>query len=189
MIPFLTRRARLLRQETQEQFAEYMDVDPCTVSRWECGKLEPHPKALASIREIIMRHNPMLSHDYIERSPSIKYVCTYDDFKHGVTCSRGLAEMHGLTVEEMISNSDEFWTEHDDAINSMVQNDPRWRKGEIAFIETVHITTMDWMQTIAAPMGDTGCVLWEGVVIDDDNPHHPDRRFKVVLVPFNTPAN
>lgn len=182
-VPFLTRRARLLRQETQEQFADYLRVDPSTVSRWETGQVEPHPTTLARIRDTITSYNPAGSLEFVRRSSTLKYVCLYRDFKHGITCSKGLAEMHDMTIEEVIAKSEEFWTEDNDRVNTIVQANTQWKNGEVAFIETVHEVAIGWVMTVAAPMEDTGCVLWEGVLLDDTNPHHPARIFKVALYP------
>lgn len=187
LTPFMARRARLLRQETQEQFATFLVVDPSTVSRWECGRLEPTPIHLNIMREVVRRYDPSQCYDFIERSPCLKYVCKYHDFKEGVTCSKGLLEAHGVTREELMENRDEFWTGQSDQFNTIVQANAQWQRGEIAFIETVHLAKLGWINAMGAPMEDTGTVLFEGVVIDEKRPHHPEKKFWVELYPFAAP--
>ena len=97
-IPFMTRRARLIRGETQDEFAEHMGVDQATISRWERSRGHPTPAKLAEIHKIITRAEPSYNPEYILASPTIKYVCKLDDFSKPLLLSKGLLEELGVTL-------------------------------------------------------------------------------------------
>ena len=61
----MVRRARVIRGETQEEFANFLGVDVSTVSRWERGKVAPGAAMLQTISEIVQRTDPTRSEAYI----------------------------------------------------------------------------------------------------------------------------
>ena len=168
--PFMCRRARLIKGFTQQQFAEELDVDPATVSRWECGKLTPSPALFSRIREISRRAEPAHSDAYILSSPTMKYLCKLDDFSVPMLLSKGLLETLGVTLEEVLNNPDSLWREDGEGqrVNDFVQADPRWLGGEIAFFEAIHKASIPgetrWWHSIGAPIAVSGAMLWEGVL-------------------------
>ena len=112
-------------------------------------------------------------------------VCRIDDFSNTVMISKGLVEWLGCTYEEMMASPlTRYWTEHDQRVNDLVQADPRWSRGEIAFLETCHPSSEpgQWWHTIGAPIADTNSVLWEGIISDK-----PNQKFWVKLTPFQDP--
>ena len=182
-VPFMVRRARLIRGETQAEFAVYMGVDQASVSRWERERGEPSPAHLGEIRKIIATAEPSYSAAYISKSPSFKYVCRLNDFSKPLLLSKGLLKEIGVTLEEVLEDPHAFWTDDDQRVNDTVQDDPRWLKGEIAFIETIHKAHIEhhsnnWWHTIGAPLAEAHAMLWEGVL--DPGPH----EFLVKLTPF-----
>ena len=181
-ISFMCRRARLIRGETQGEFAIHMGVDQATVSRWERTIGEPTSSNLAEIRGIMTAAEPCHSRAYIEAAPTYKWVGRMDDFSVRVMISKGLAEWIGCTYEEMMAAPrTRYWTKHDQRVNDLVQADPRWLRGEIAFLETCHLSSHpgQWWHTIGAPIADTNTVLWEGIPSDK-----PNQKFWVKLTPF-----
>ena len=184
-IPFMTRRARLIRGETQGEFAEHMGVDQATVSRWERSRGHPTPAKLAEIHKIVIGAEPSYNPEYILASPTIKYVCKLDDFAKPLMLSQGLLEELGVTLEDVLKDPHAFWTDDDQRVNETVQSDPRWRKGEIAFIETTHKADSTrhpgrWWRTIGAPLQEGNAMLREGVL--DPRPS----QFLVKLTPLST---
>ncbi len=183
--PFMCRRARLIMGYTQQLFAEEMDVDPATVSRWECSKLTPSPSVLSRIREISRRAEPAHSDAYILSSPTMKYLCKLDDFSVPILLSKGLLEAIGVTLEEVLKDPDRLWSADSDGqrVNDIVQADPRWLRGEIAFFETIHKAAIPgetrWWRSIGAPIAESGAMLWEGVL--DANPN----EFWIKLTTFS----
>ena len=183
--PFMCRRARLIMGYTQQLFAEEMDVDPATVSRWECSKLTPSPSVLSRIREISRRAEPAHSDAYILSSPTMKYLCKLDDFSVPILLSKGLLEAIGVTLEEVLKDPDRLWSADSDGqrVNDIVQADPRWLRGEIAFFETIHKAAIPgetrWWRSIGAPTAESGAMLWEGVL--DANPN----EFWIKLTTFS----
>jgi transcriptional regulator with XRE-family HTH domain len=183
--PFMCRRARLIKGYTQQLFAEEMDVDPATVSRWECGKLTPSPSVLSRIREISRRAEPAHSDAYILSSPTMKYLCKLEDFSVPILLSKGLLETLGVTLEEVLTDPDSLWVEDSDGhrVNDTVQADPRWLGGEIAFFEAIHKASIPgesrWWHSIGAPIAESGAMLWEGVL--DPTPN----EFWIKLTPFS----
>ncbi len=183
--PFMCRRARLIMGYTQQLFAEEMDVDPATVSRWECGKLTPSPSVLSRIREISRRAEPAHSDAYILSSPTMKYLCKLDDFSVPILLSKGLLEALGVTLEEVLKDPDRLWSADSDGqrVNDIVQADPRWLRGEIAFFEAIHKAAIPgetrWWRSIGAPIAESGAMLWEAVL--DANPN----EFWIELTTFS----
>ena len=183
-IPFMVRRARLIRGETQGDFAIYMGVDQATVSRWERSQSEPVPANFAEIRRIIATAEPSYSLDYVRAAPTIKYICTINDFSKTIAASKGLLEALGVDREEAI---DGLIATADDAerVAGTVIGDPRWLAGRIAFFEANfkahhHYGENRWFRTIGAPLSEAKAMLWEGVLVDDP------LDFMVKLTPFTS---
>jgi len=120
-IPFMVRRARLLRGETQGDFAFHMGVDPATVSRWETSRIAPTPFKLSEIRRIIATAEPCHSRAYIEAAPTIKYMCQRDNFLKPLVISRGLAEAAGFDPDDVIRNPEPYMKEGIRRLNKAVQ--------------------------------------------------------------------
>ena len=180
-IAFMCRRARLIRGETQAQFADHMGVDASTVSRWERDKLAPSPPLLSDIRNIVQKAEPCHSRDYIEHAPTLKIVVDSDDFSKTVIASRGMLQITGTTFDELREH-EHYWGEVDEKVNDIVQADPRWKQGAIAFVETTHKASFGWVHTILAPLAETNCTLWEGMPANEKNP-----KFQVTLTAFDDP--
>ena len=182
-IPFMVRRARLIRGETQGDFAFHMGVDPATVSRWETSRIVPTPFKLSEIRRIIRAADPCHSEAYISAAPTIKYVCNVGDFSEGLMVSQGLADAIGTSREEILADREIRWYEEGQRVNDAVHADSRWLRGEIAFFEAQFKAHEDmgkdvWWRTIGAPIAEVGAVLWEGVL--EPGP----KEFWVKLTPF-----
>lgn len=181
-IPFMVRRARVIRGETQEEFANFLGVDDSTVSRWERGKVEPHSATLRAISEIVQRADPSHSEAYIARSPLMQIICRYDDFRETVQVSRGIMEAHHLTPDHWDYRwFKTVWTPDDERVNQLVHADPAWQNQKIAFFETQHYATIGWIRTIAAPLPDPRGILWEGTMATGD-----DLEFWVRLTPYES---
>jgi len=179
--PFMCRRARLIKGLTQQLFAEEMDVDPATVSRWECGKLVPSPTTLSRIRDISSRAEPAHSDVYISASPTIKYMCQRDNFLKPLVISKGLAEAAGFDPDDVIRNPEPYMKEGMRRLNKAVQSDARWERGGIAFFEARFFAPNlgDWVRAIGAPLAETNAALIEAA--PDPN---PKEEFWVKLTPF-----
>ena len=178
----MVRRARLVRGETQREFAIHLGVDQGSVSRWEREKSEPTSSKLAEIRKIITTAEPCHSRAYIEAAPTYKIIVRLDDFSTIVMISKGFSEKIGATYDEISTAPfGKYWTAPDQRVNDLVQGDPRWLRGEIAFFETSHPSTAtgEWWHTIGAPIAETNSVLWEGIISDA-----PNQKFWVKLTPF-----
>jgi DNA-binding XRE family transcriptional regulator len=162
--PFLVRRARLMMGMTQSEFAAAFDVDDGTVSRWERGKLTPHPSAWRRVREIAT-----CADDTLKASPVIKFLVRMDDLAHPVFVSRGVEEAlksAGIQTREVVHGYDVWrqWVEghRDFPISAghaldLVQADPRWLKGTIVYAEAHCISvTLDgeWVNLLVAPIPD-----------------------------------
>ncbi len=183
-LPFMVRRARLIRGETQRDFAIHMGVDQATVSRWERSKSEATPANFAEIRRIIATAEPSYSLDYVRAAPTIKYMCAINDFSKTVAASTGLLEALGVDREEaidgLIATADEA-----ERVAGTVIGDPRWLAGRIAFFEAnfkAHHRYGEnrWFRTIGAPLSEAKAMLWEGVLVDDP------LDFMVKLTPFTS---
>ncbi len=169
-LPFMARRARLIRGETQGDFAIHMGVDQATVSRWERSKSEATPANFAEIRRIIATAEPSYSLDYVPAAPTIKYICTINDFSKTIAASKGLLEALGVDREEVI---DEIVATDNEAerVAETVIGDPRWLAGRIAFFEANfkahhHYGENRWFRTIGAPLSEARAMLWEGVLVE-----------------------
>lgn len=181
-LPFMTRRARLIRGETQGQFAIHMDVDQATVSRWEREKGEPTAAHLSAIRRIIATAEPCHSHAYIKAAPTIKYMCQLDNFLKPLVISRGLAEAAGFDPDDVIRNPAHYIKEGLRRLNRAVQSDARWERGEIAFFEARFFAPAlrEWVRAIGAPLAETNAALIEAA--PDPN---PEEEFWVKLTTFD----
>jgi hypothetical protein len=180
-LPFTVRRARLIRGETQGEFAIHMGVDQATVSRWERSKGEPTPANLGEIRRIIATAEPCHSRAYIKAAPTIKYMCQRDNFLKPLVISRGFAEAAGFDPDDVIRNPETYMKEGIRRLNKTVQSDTRWERGEIAFFEAhfFSATLGEWVRAIGAPLAETNAALIEAA--PDPN---PKEEFWVNLTPF-----
>lgn len=181
-LPFMTRRARLIRGETQGQFAIHMDVDQATVSRWEREKGEPTAAHLSAIRRIIATAEPCHSRAYIESAPTIKYMCQLHNFLKPLVISRGLAEAAGFDPDDVIRNPEHYIKDGLRRLNKAVQSDARWERGEIAFFEARFFAPAlrEWVRAIGAPLAETNAALIEAA--PDPN---PKEEFWVKLTTFD----
>jgi len=182
-IPFMARRARLIRGETQGQFAEHMGVDQATVSRWEREKGEPTAAHLDEIRSIIITAEPCYSRAYIEAAPTIKYMCQRDNFLKPLVISKGLAEAAGVDPDDVIRNPESYIKEGEGIhrLNTAVQSDARWELGEIAFFEAAFFAPKlgEWVRAIGAPLAETNAALIEAAPIGN-----PNEEFSIKHTPF-----
>ena len=180
-IAFMVRRARLIRGETQGDFAIHMGVDQATVSRWERSKSEPTSANLGEIRRIVTTAEPCHSRAYIAAAPTIKYMCQRDNFLKPLVISRGLAEAAGFDPDDVIRNPERYMKEGMRRLNKAVQGDARWERGEIAFFETRLFAQQlgEWVRAIGAPLAETNAALIEAA-------HDPNSKeeFWVNLTPF-----
>ena len=180
-VPFMVRRARLIRGETQGDFAIYMGVDQATVSRWERSQSEPVPANLGEIRRIIVTAEPCHSRAYIEAAPTIKYMCERDNFLKPLVISRGLAEAAGFDPGDVIRNPEPYMKDGIRRLNKAMQSDTRWKRGEISFFEARFFSANlgEWLRAIGAPLAETNAALIEAA--PDPN---PKEEFWVKLTPF-----
>jgi transcriptional regulator with XRE-family HTH domain len=147
---------------TQGDFADLFGVDNGTVSRWERGKLSPHPGAWKRIREIAT------CADYtLKASPVIKFAARMDDLTHPCLVSRGLEvalKRVGISPPELFKGDtwpDMARTHRNYPISGarvldMVQADPRWLEGSIVYVEAhcMSVTLGVWANFILAPIPD-----------------------------------
>ncbi len=182
-IPFMVRRARLIRGETQGDFAFHMGVDPATISRWETSKLVPSPANLDEIRKIIVTAEPSHSRAYIAAAPTFKYMCQRDNFLKPLVISKGLAEAAGIDPDDVMRNPESYIKEGEGVhrLNKAVQSDARWGRGEIAFFEATYFAPIlgEWVRAIGAPLAETNAALIEAA--PDPN---PKEDFWVKFTPF-----
>jgi transcriptional regulator with XRE-family HTH domain len=139
-VPFLVRRARLLLGETQMQFAERFGVEDGTVSRWERGKLRPHPQALKQMRKIVIREGSFLSDALIRASHLAKIVTPMNDLTRALVVSEGVKDalkQAGVSHESLSSaivdpkeaRTSPHYKESAVRALELIQADPRWLKG------------------------------------------------------------
>jgi transcriptional regulator with XRE-family HTH domain len=159
--PYLTRRARLLLGMTQTEFAGLFDVDVTTVSRWERGKLRPHPSAWKRIRQIASA-----AYDLIRASPVAKYVVCKNDLLRPALISQGLERIlkrYGIDTKEVFLGDNLRERVHRSAqypvsgmhALEMIQADPRWRDGSAVYAEAHCISVLlghTWSTLLVAPL-------------------------------------
>ena len=182
-IAFMSRRARLIRGETQAAFARHIGVDQATVSRWETEKGEPDVANLQEIRRIVMTAEPCHSEAYVSASPTIKYVAKLDDFSEALMVSQGYVEVLGVSREDILTKRELRWDDEAQRVNDIVQADSCWLRGEIAFFEATFKADTEhgehlWWRTIGAPLSEAHAMLWEGVLTGSP------LEFSVKLTPF-----
>jgi transcriptional regulator with XRE-family HTH domain len=147
---------------TQGEFADLFGVDDGTISRWERGKLNPHPGAWKRIREIAT-----CADDALRASPVIKFAVRMDDLTHPLLVSRGLEEAlksAGISPRELFRG--DSWPDMARAhrnypisgarVLDMVQADPRWLQGSIVYVEAhcMSVTLGVWANFVLAPIPD-----------------------------------
>jgi len=181
-IPFMVRRARLIRGETQAEFANQMGVGQAAVSRWERAKMEPSPDHLREIHRIVSAAEPCHSRDYIKAAPTIKYVCQRDNFLKPVVISRGLAQAAGFDPADVIRNPEPHIKEGIRQLNKAVQSDARWELGDIAFFEARFYSPMlgERVRSIGAPLAESNLALIEMTTDADAE----EEDFWIKLTPF-----
>jgi transcriptional regulator with XRE-family HTH domain len=183
---FMARRARLVLGMTQAGFAEKYKVDEATVAQWERGVLEPSPAVLAKIHSIAsVAHSPSYSPDLVRASPVVKFLAPMDHLTQPVAISRGaamwLAAKVGLTEEELINHPEavnayygahpEYYSHSVSRALNMVQEDPRWLKLEISYVELRGCGRIlgGWARGLVAPVPDEGLALFESMLDPDQS--------------------
>ncbi len=176
IVPFTVRRARLLQGMTQARFAEELDVDVGTVSRWECGRLHPSPEAWAEINFIIARKGSLTGDVGIKASPIYKFLVPMGNLKKPMVISKGavtaLARM-GVPYED-ISSEELFCTQvkasPDFPVSAyhaldLIEMSPGWLAGEMLYAEAHCIATRVnvWVDMMVSPVPDRLAALIEAV--------------------------
>jgi hypothetical protein len=156
---------------TQTQFGELFDVDVTTVSRWEHGKLRPHPAAWKRIRQIAGA-----AYDLVRASPVAKYVVRKNDLLHPSLISKGLEHIlkrYGIDTKEVFlgdnlreraHRSSQYPVSGMHALE-MIQADPRWRDGSAVYAEAHCVSVLFghiWSTLLVAPLadGDEAILEW-----------------------------
>jgi transcriptional regulator with XRE-family HTH domain len=176
--PYLTRRARLLLGMNQAQFGEMFDVDVTTVSRWEHGKLRPHPEAWKRISQIVS-----VTYDLVRASHVAKYVVRKNDLLHPSVISKDLERIlkrYGINAKEVFLGDNLRELAHRSAqypVSGMhaleiIQADPRWRDGSAVYAEAHCVAVLfghAWSTLLVAPLpdGDEAILEWGADTSDD----------------------
>jgi transcriptional regulator with XRE-family HTH domain len=176
-IPYLVRRARLLRSQTQARFAEEFEVDHGTVSRWECGKLVPAPKSLVRILAID-RSSSIEGDEVVRASPVSKYMAHMDDLKHPCVASKGLwaaLRKAGLSAHEVdlhmheVAPASPFEVSAIHALE-LIQSDPNWMKRRVIYAEARCLSaSFGWVNIMAAPFSHQPFALVEGFRCEEED--------------------
>jgi transcriptional regulator with XRE-family HTH domain len=181
---FIVRRARLILGLTQAGFAERYNVDDSTVSRWERGVMEPSPAVLAKIHEVARGSNHVPRHELVRASPVFRFLAPMDRLTEPLIISRGAVRLLGgkvgLDPEEYLSLTEELgeyyaqpgdpdYTYSFSRALTIVQEDPRWLKLEIAYAEMHAYGRLfrAWGFGLVAPVPDEGLALYEAAIDTD----------------------
>jgi transcriptional regulator with XRE-family HTH domain len=164
---------------TQAEFAAHFDVDDGTVSRWERGKVRPSPAVLAEIHRICRGHGSFDAHRLVAASPVYKWLSPMGDLGATTVVSRGLMDALakiGYSVDDFSKNEHaiaRYWTRRSDPeweysfarAAEVIQADPRWPRGGIAYVEGHAYSHVfgGWGTGLLAPLFDEGLALFEGV--------------------------
>jgi transcriptional regulator with XRE-family HTH domain len=174
-VPFLVRRARLLLGMTQAEFAQLFGVDDGTVSRWERGKLHPAPKILQRIRNILLKESSALDAHLVRISPVYKCLVNMKDLTKLVVFSKGMIEAikafgtfeldddKPFDIAELSRKSSYYEVSSGRALE-IIQGDPRWSRGEIAYGEMHYVSSSlggVWTDAIIAPLLDRDAAIIE----------------------------
>jgi transcriptional regulator with XRE-family HTH domain len=169
--PYLVRRARLLMDMTQEDFAEEFEVDPATVSSWEHGKLHPAPSVWKRIREIGLHTSGPLADDVIRASLLFKRVASMEDLRTSVVVSRGIFEEYHISPNEIaeiddlvtVSPSHPLYNVSTSRLCDMIQADSQWLTGGVIYVEahTFSIALEKWIDVTVTPLPDKDAALME----------------------------
>ena len=151
---------RSIKAMTQQQFAEFMDVSPGTVSRWENGKAIPDLKHLGVMRTIARKQHRQSNKLIISVCPVIKVMLLHDDPCTIVAVSRGFLDASGLKADdvETIKHS-ATWVR---AVDEIAMH-PGYAARDIAWATLRHKSnTMGWLEGIIYHTNDGGCLMYEG---------------------------
>jgi transcriptional regulator with XRE-family HTH domain len=155
---------------TQTQFAKMLDVDVTTLSRWEHGKLRPHPDAWKRIRQIAGA-----GYDLVRASPAAKYVVRKNDLLHPSLISQGLERIlqrYGINAKEVflgdnlrerVHRSVQYPVSGMHALE-MIQADRRWLDGSAVYAEAHCISVLfghTWSTLLVAPIPDANEAILE----------------------------
>jgi transcriptional regulator with XRE-family HTH domain len=156
----LVRRARDVLCLTQAELAEMLDVDDGTVSRWERGKLRPHPHQLKRIRGIAA-----LDSERLRASPVLKYTAPMLELKHALVMSEGLertASEAGTTAQAVfrdVLNAARYSKTHYSVSGvralEIIEQDPRWAAGSIAYARAHFVALYfgaQWAHGLVSPI-------------------------------------
>ncbi len=165
-ISYLVRRARLLLNMTQEQFAGMCEVDTGAVSRWERGKVRPAQKIFDLVRGV----NRESAVQAVKASPVMKYVAHMDDLTHRCVVSKGLHSVlqeAGVSHLELASIGEVPKSLTYPLIDTyraieLIQRDPLWVERRAIYADSHCLSTFGyWISLLAAPLPDRPYALVE----------------------------
>ncbi len=178
----LSRRLRLLQALTQSQFAEHMQVDQATVSRWETGKQTPDLHHQRIIRDELHTLEPTIGPDAIEAMPVLMFMYDIDRIGLCIAASRPMSAIyHRLPKQMRYQMVRAEWSESVHNMWDSFMASDAWKSNEVAFgVATLLTPDGTWGKFTMMPVGGTSLLLATGVKVTPPDDLGPT-EFKLVI--------
>jgi len=184
--PALVRRLRFLSSLNQDELAQQLGVDQCTVSRWERGTYVPDIPMQKRLRDMMRKLEPTIDRAFVEGAPALVVVSHIGNAGHSECMSRLVSDTYQRSPAEM--RDIEVYPISTESIRKVLfelNANEAWCKGEVASWQVV-IKQNDgsWAQYSGAPIGQTGLCMWIGGLVTPPEIVLKD-GFQLIVNPFD----
>jgi len=165
--PSLVKRLRFLLGLKQEDLAEQLGVDQCTVSRWERNLCIPDTSVQKRVRDMMYKLEPAINRSFIENAPAIIGVADIGNAGL-VECASPLASGTFLRTPPEMRNVEvyRFATDSMNNVLNELNGNAAWCKGEVASWQGVLLQLNGaWVKFSISSIGQSGMCMWIGGLV------------------------
>lgn len=171
------KRLRLIQSRTQGQFAEIMDVEQGTISRWERGRDVPDLEHQRQLRDMLHKLEANIPPSAIESMAGIALL--YRTTEPGLLAASSVraAHEHGSSAMEMRGrNIAKQWPDSVREMQELLMQSKAWHSGCVALVRAKAFRINgQWCDVTGLPINGAGLILWTAttaVALPNISPNH-----------------